>query len=67
MRKTFIDTSELTEWVRDYGAESRGGDHYVSSPIPRQSLERLGSGSKLGEGKNRGRYCRCQPNLVGPV
>ncbi len=53
MRKTFIDTSEFTEWVRDYGAESRGGDHYGSSPIPRHSLERLGWGSKSGEGKNR--------------
>jgi len=49
MRKTFIETSELTEWVGDYGAESRGGDHYVSSPIPRHSLERLGWGSKLGD------------------
>ncbi len=41
MRKTFIETSEFTDWVRACGAESRVGDHYVSSPIPRQSLERL--------------------------
>ena len=49
MRKTFIETSGFTEWVRDYGAESSGGVHYVNSPIPRQSLERLWWDSKLGD------------------